>query len=80
METWISIADVPPNDCLVSDRKKKQNYVFPLYLYPPPEDQEKSKSGLFEDTDPFQGKERIENLSPKFRAFIDAKYKHHLQP
>ncbi len=74
------IADSPPNDCLVSNRSREANYVFPLYLYPPPEDREKSKSGLFEDADPFQGKERIENLSPKFRAFIDAKYKHPYSP
>ena len=59
---------------------KEVNYLFPLYLYPPPEGREKSKRGLFEDIDPFQGKERIENLSPKFRAFIDAKYKHHHSP
>ena len=50
---------------------KEVNYLFPLYLYPPPEGREKSKRGLFEDIDPFQGKERIENLSPKFRAFVD---------
>ena len=59
---------------------KEVNYLFPLYPYPPPEGREKSKRGLFEDIDPFQGKERIENLSPKFRAFIDAKYKHHYSP
>ena len=59
---------------------KEVNYLFPLHLYPPPEGQEKSKSRLFEDADPFQGKERIENLSPKFRAFIDAKYQHHYSP
>ena len=59
---------------------KEVNYLFPLYLYPPPEGREKSKRGLFEDIDPFQGKPRIENLSPKFRAFIDAKYKHHYSP
>ena len=59
---------------------KEVNYLFPLYLYPPPEGREKSKRGLFEDIDPFQGKERIENLSSKFRAFIDAKYKHHYSP
>ena len=55
--------------------------AFPLYLYPPSEGREKSKSRLsFEETDPFQDKERIENLSPEFRAFIDAKYKHQYSP
>ena len=59
---------------------KEGNYLFPLYLYPPPEGQERGKSRLFEDTDPFQGKERIENLSPKFRAFVDEKYTHRYSP
>ncbi len=58
---------------------KDGSSVLPLYLYEPPE-REKIKGGLFEDADPFQGKERIENLSPKFRAFIDAKYKHPYSP
>ena len=58
---------------------KDGSSVLPLYLYEPPE-REKIKGGLFEEDDPFQGKERIENLSPKFRAFIDAKYKHHYSP
>ena len=30
---------------------------------------------LFEEADPFEGKERIENLSPQFRTFADEKYK-----
>ena len=59
---------------------KEGNYLFPLYLYPPPEGQERRKSGLFGDTDPFRGKERIENLSPKFRAFVDEKYTRHYSP
>ena len=76
----VSIAETAPESCLISDKTKEQNYVFPLYLYPPPKGLEKGKSRLFEDADPFQGKEQIENLSPKFRAFIDAKYKHHYSP
>ena len=54
--------------------------LFPLYLYSPVGGREKPKSGLFEKDDPFEGKARIENLSPKFRAFIDAKYPHHYSP
>ena len=54
--------------------------AFPLYLYPPPEG-EKIKGSLFEEDDPFQGKELIEeNLSPKFRAFVDKKYTHRYSP
>ena len=69
------ITEIVPESCLISDKTKEQNHVFPLYRYRPPEGQ--GKGNLFADADPFQGKERIENLSPKFRAFIDAKYKHH---
>lgn len=59
---------------------KEVNYLFPLYLYPPPEGEQKSKSKLFEEDDPFQGKERIENLSKEFRRFVDEKYQHHYGP
>ena len=54
--------------------------LFPLYLYPSVEDEKKPKSGLFEKDDPFEGKERIENFSPKFQAFVDTHYKHHYSP
>ena len=54
--------------------------LFPLYLYPPLGDGKKPKSSLFEKDDPFEGKERIENFSSKFRAFVDAKYKHRYSP
>ena len=50
--------------------------LFPLYLYPSLEDEIKPKSGLFERDDPFEGKGRIENFHSKFRAFVDAQYKH----
>jgi len=58
---------------------KDGSSVFPLYLYAPPE-REKIKDDLFEEDDPFQGKERIENFSPQFRAFVDEKYKQHYSP
>ena len=74
------VADSPPNDCLVSNKTKEANYVFPLYRYSSPEEEKKIKGGLFEEDDLFQGKERIENLSPQFRAFVDKKYKHRYSP
>ena len=58
---------------------KDGSSVFPLYLYAPLEGK-MIKGGLFEEDDPFQGKERIENFSPKFRAFVDEKYKHSYSP
>ena len=58
---------------------KEVNYLFPLYLYAPLEGEER-KSRLFEDGDPFKGKERIENFSPRFRAFLHEKYEHDYDP
>ena len=58
---------------------KDGSSVLPLYLYEPPE-REKIKGGLFDEADPFKGKERIENFSEQFRVFIDNKYKHRYSP
>jgi len=56
------------------------NNLFPLYLYNFPNDK-KPKTDLFgELEDNFTGKERIENLSPEFRKFIDKKYGKHYSP
>ncbi len=59
---------------------KDGSSVFPLYLFPPPEEEPKNKGKLFEEDGPFQGKERIENLSKEFRRFVDEKYQHHYGP
>lgn len=50
------------------------SYLFPLYLYQTPERLQTART-LFEEADPFEGKERIENFSPQFRKFADEKYK-----
>jgi len=55
-------------------------YYFPLYLYPPAKEENKPKSALFDEDDPFQGKKRIENLSLDFRAVVDKHYGHHYSP
>ena len=54
--------------------------LFPLHLYPSLGDEKKPKSSLFEKDDPFEGKERIENFSPEFRAFVDKHYKNAYSP
>lgn len=72
------ICSAVANDCLVSNRTREANQVFPLYIYSPI--QKKPKADLFDDHDPFQGKERIENFSTNFRKFIDAKYGHAYTP
>ena len=46
--------------------KDGKSYCFAsLSSTQPLEEEKKIKGGLFEDADPFQGKERIENLSPQ---------------
>ena len=52
-------------------------YVLPIYLYPPTEGSRSSRAmdDLFGDGhDPFADKERIENIAPEFRTWIDARY------
>ena len=51
-------------------------FLFPLYLYRPEKNQKipHSIKILFGVADPFNGKERIENINPAFRKEIDKKY------
>lgn len=32
------------------------------------------------ESHPFEGKDKVENFTPKFRAFIDSKYNEHFNP
>jgi len=60
---------------------KEVNYLFPLYLYPPPADAKPRKADLFGDApDPFAGQERIENIAPAFRQWLDARLGRHHPP
>jgi predicted helicase len=74
------VAQFPANDCLVSNRTKEANQVFPLYVYPTREGSHRSHPELFSDTDPFGGNARRENVSPSFRRWIDAKYGRRFSP
>ena len=56
------------------------SYLFPLYLYPPPEGSRRPKSALSDNTEAFAGKSRIENIAPAFRKWLDKKYEHHYTP
>ncbi len=80
-ETWqhCLLTNGITDDCYVSDKTRERGYLFPLYLYSQP-DKEKRQKEAFEDADPFQGQERIENFSPEFRAFVDTHYTHHYSP
>lgn len=61
--TWrhAFIADAPANDCVISNRSREANQVFPLSRF--------NSQGA-----------PAENLSPKFRTFLDARYEHHYSP
>ena len=58
---------------------KEVNYIFPLYLYAPEQGKNAPISDLF-DHDPFVGKERIENIDPKFRNWLNDRYDYHFEP
>ena len=77
-ETWqhVGIADKICEACVISNRGREINYLFPLYLYRPEENKKipHSIKILFGVADPFNGKERIENINPAFRKEIDKKY------
>ena len=51
-------------------------FLFPLYLYRPEQHEKipQSLKKLFGIADPFNGKERIENIHPAFREKINKKY------
>ncbi len=67
-------------DLHILDNALDSTSLFPLYLYPPTEGKKISKTtiALFADDDPnqdpFAGKERIENIAPEFRTYINQKY------
>ncbi len=56
-----------------------QSCLFPLYLYNFSGDKNQNNN-LFDKDNPSQGKDRIENFAPQFRAFIDQKYGNHYEP
>jgi uncharacterized protein (DUF433 family) len=53
-----------------------QSFLFPLYLYPSPEGERPSAAlkDLYSDSDPFAGRDRIENIAPEFRNWLQARY------
>ncbi len=77
-ETWqhIGITDKICECCAISNRGREINYLFPLYLYRPDKNKKipHSVKKLFGVADPFNGKEKIENINSAFRKEIDKKY------
>lgn len=77
----VQAADTVAEVICMSPNTSNNGFLFPLYLYPP-EDGKKSNSNFtFEfGKDAFAGKDRIENIAPEFRTWIDARYGHGFTP
>ncbi|MDQ6703771.1 MAG: N-6 DNA methylase [Pseudomonadota bacterium] len=58
---------------LLSSKTSNNAYIFPLYRYPPPEGSRRPKTDLL-------GGDRIENIAPAFRKWLDEKYEPHFSP
>ena len=68
------VADGAGDQHFISTRTKEGGQFFPLYLYPPSADATPAKRDLFgTGTDPFANRDRIENIAPAFRTWLDAR-------
>jgi predicted helicase len=72
-------SEIVTESCYISDGSTEQNYVFPLYLYPLETRRRMRRADLFAEID-FGGAERIENLTPGFRNWLDDRYGCHFSP
>ncbi len=63
---WVSRE--PVNDCLISNRSREANQVFPLYLYP-------AKGDMFDVRGRNKNDPRTTNFSDEFRDHINAQFK-----
>jgi hypothetical protein len=72
----VAITDHVAESCAVSNKSREQNHNFPLYRYAQVYDGNSfSNRDLFGDGDDvFSGRERIENLKPAFREWLDGYY------
>lgn len=72
----VQVADTVAEAICMSPNTSNNGFVFPLYLYPPSEGGRPPAAikDLYADTNPFSGKDRIENVSPEFRRWLDAHY------
>jgi hypothetical protein len=64
----------------MSPTTSNNGFLFPLYLYPPKPGQRRTKSDLSGGDDSLAGKDRIENIAPAFRKWLDEKYDLHFSP
>ena len=76
----VQVTDKPAEVICMSPETSNNGFIFPLYLYAPEEAQKPPKADLFGSDDPFHGKNKIENIAPKFRLWIDEYYAHHFSP
>ena len=67
----VMVTDRPIEAISLSSKTSNNAFLFPLYLYAAPKDE---YVGLFESDDPFAAGERIENIAPAFRRWLDSRY------
>ena len=70
------VVDSITESSFISNQTSEIGYLFPLYLYAPEGGNKTSKSvlELFPAHNPFKNAERIENLSPTFREWLNKLY------
>jgi len=71
----VQVTDKPTEVICMSPETSNNGFLFPLYLYAPDHGESISLPDLFDKADPFNGKEKIENISPRFRAWLSKTYK-----
>lgn len=76
------VADKPAEAISLSSKTSNNAFVFPLYLYKLSQNdvERPANDTLFDDDDPFDGVERIENISEPFRRWLDERYDHVYSP
>lgn len=70
----VQVTDKPAEVICMSPETSNNGFVFPLYLYAPPAGETLSLPDLFGNGNPFAGRDRIENVAPKFRAWLNSRY------
>ena len=71
----VFVANSLTESCFISNKTKEVNYLFPMYLYRPQENERAVDARVFDTNNSFQNKEKIENIFPEFRKFINNRYK-----
>ena len=76
----VQVTDAITEVICISPKTSNNGFIFPLFIYPFATDPKPRKGDLFAVADPFAGKERVENIAPAFRAWLDDRLGRHHSP